>query len=332
MAGIQRPEKSIYNLPWIGGTYGRCLQDADFDRVPTIERSKRGPPFAAALVSAAYTTSMSGGYRESAAVTRVPVAEIAWRRRVAKGAMTLAMSLMVFGAGAVPESLQDLRAWRTLVLLLAVPAAWLMTTPRHGRRGWLAWLLVLGVAAGGVLSFLALQGVISRVPAAVASSVALVEGLEFLARLHLEFGHRRAAHIARVALVPAAGLVVVSLFKLPSILEYVLWGAGLSSALLALVLALWFAGLAPDEQQTWWLDNSAATPGVWVSLLAGKTGHATVLSADGELGSFASENEAYDWLEQHGYVWSENALEEGLVAELPPELVAETRARARRLR
>lgn len=278
---------------------------------------------------------MSGAYRESAAITtRVPVAEIAWRRRVGNGAAVLAMGLvMIVAGGAIPESLQELHALRALVLLLAVLAAWLMTAPHHGRRGWLAWLLLLAVATAGVLSILAVHGVMGGGPAAAASSVALVVGLEFLARLHIDFGHPRAAHLARVSLVPASGLVVASLFKLPSIVEYVLLGAGLLSALLALVLAGWFLGLSAPKRkrQSWWLDNGAETPGVWVSLIAEKSGY-SVISTEGELASFGSEEKAYDWLEEHGYVWSDKALADGLVTELPPVVLAENKARARRLR
>ena len=90
---------------------------------------------------------------------------------------------------------------------------------------------------------------------------------------------------------------------------------------MATVSASYTARRARVVAHTWWLDDGAASPGEWVSLLVYWNKHAEVISVDGQLASFASRDEADDWLKQNGYVQGQAAVRGGLVAAQPPDVL-----------
>lgn len=264
----------------------------------------------------------SGAYRESAAVTRVPREEIAWRRRVGVGARWLAGCLNLAVIELPQATGSDLDWFRAVVFLVVIPWTWMMTTPRPGRRrDGLAWLLLASVTGGAILSVLVLAGVTGPVPAAVVAFIALASGLEFLARLLLGIGRRRHAAYARLLIVPGAALTVASQLPLSSTAGTVVFVLGVVCAFAAYALVEVFAKHAKVITHSWWLDDGAASPGEWVSLLVHRDKHAEVISVDGQLASFKSKDDAEDWLEQHGYVRGHAAVERRLVAAQPPDVL-----------
>lgn len=82
---------------------------------------------------------MSGAYRESAAVTRVPLREIAWRRRVGWGAGWLVVFLVLgrtlwFVCAILRAPHAVLAAADLLGHLAVLAATWMLTAPRPDER------------------------------------------------------------------------------------------------------------------------------------------------------------------------------------------------------
>lgn len=260
---------------------------------------------------------MSGADRESAALTRVLLEEIAWRRRLRRGTSLLAgwLFLVVIFAFFLGGP-----RWLCAVLFGAgIPWAWLMTTPAPGsRRSWFQWVLPASAALGALFSVLPLAGLAGSVPVVAAALVVLAGGLETLARLCVAAGHPRQAAVARILIAPGAALVVAGPFLPAGALYAMPFFAGVVTSSAA-GLAARLARQSKVVRHSWWLDQSASSPGKWSVLVSHRDGHAEAISVDGALGWFASGEEAYDWLEQNGYVWGENAVEQGLVDAQPPD-------------
>lgn len=271
---------------------------------------------------------MSGAYRESAAVTRVPLREIAWRRRVGWGAGWLVVFLVLgrtlwFVCAILRAPHAVLAAADLLGQLAVLAATWMLTAPRPDERaGRLAWALRASVVVTAVVVTLFRFWPVLR-PLLIGSGVAVdVTGLLYVARLFGVFDKPRAATQARVlaALGPPLRLAIDilvanklarSIIGLPFLVWFV-W---------VFVLLLRLRRAARVVTHSWWLDDAAAAPRQWVSVLVLKDKHVEVISVDGGLGAFGSESEANAWLEAHGYVRSQNALDKGLVPVLPPALL-----------
>lgn len=258
---------------------------------------------------------MSGAYRQSASVTRVPLQEIAWRRRAARGALALTVFLSLLLFSLCMDEMTALASW------LLVPGVWMVTSPRSGgRRSWLVWVVLSGLVVFGLLRLPAFVFVVGLVPARVVGVVALAAGLEMLARLHTDAGRPPWAKVARASVIPAVVWLALSLFGFSWPLRDVVGGLALLPLGCAIILTQDLARHADVVRHSWWLDNGAATE-EWASLLVHRDGHAELVSADGDLGRFLSEIEAVDWLQRKGYVWGGRAVQRGLVPAEPPHVL-----------
>lgn len=202
---------------------------------------------------------------------------------------------------------------------VAVGSAWEITTPRPGRRrGGLEWVLLACMVGVGVLSVLALNGLVGVRPINALVFVGLAAGLELAARLLVGSGYPQPAKLARVAMIGAAAGLALTPFTSSSRIEPLAKILGLALTSTALILVSKFASHAEVVAHGWWLDNGASIPEEWVSLLVHKDGHAEVISAEGQLARFHNQTEALRWLEQKGYIPGQVAVQRGLVAAEPP--------------
>jgi hypothetical protein len=212
----------------------------------------------------------------------------------------------------------------------------MLTASPPQRRGVdaLAWLVRAAAALAGVLYVLARLG--SMPHWAVLIGMALLDAASFGWAVH---ALRRttdkplpARTILRLTVVLVFALAAYALLQFPdapwspSGLPFV-FGAAFQMFMLLVFLAVAVTVLPRRHQ--WWFDNAAAAPGAWVSLLLRSDGGAEVGGVDGRLGRFKSEEEAREWLGEHGYIPADRAIREGLVSAAPPDPTAVTRQRER---
>ncbi len=279
---------------------------------------------------------MPSPYRETANTPPAPLEELAWRRRVARGAgwveILLASNFAVLVlAGLIALSTLDVVllavVWSATALGIAF-GIWAVTAPRPGYRsdrlGWLLRASVLACLGVAVLVELGLGlGFVSFICSAlvVVASTAYFAGLLELAGAT---GHARWARVTIAPLVVLAGVLHLAAWWLR-------WFPTFAVPYLCLVYAIdprsHVRRAMGVDYHHWWFDSEMEPPGEWVSLLVHRDKHAEVLCADETLGWFVSKAEATEWLEDNGYVPAERAIEERLVSEVPPDVL---RPRARK--
>lgn len=263
-------------------------------------------------------------YRDSAAVTRVPLEQIAWRRRVGRAAVALTVSLLLAVQWVVsggPDRWLAAAAWCAVA-----GSAWVATTPRPGRRrGWLEWVLLVCMVGVGLLAVVGMGGMLGAAPMNAVVFVGLAAGLELVARLLAGAGYRKRARVARALMIGAALGLALAPYTFLRIARDVTKILSLALTAGALFLVSRVAGHAEVVGHSWWLDDGASIPEEWVSLFLLRDGHAEVISAGGELGRFQNQSAAFEWLEQKGYVPGSVAVERGLVVAEPPALFSAKR-------
>lgn len=241
-------------------------------------------------------------YRENASVERAPIEEVAWRRSVGKGVASLfffAICLVLALQFGEPH-----QAW-ALFYFAITPSAWMMTSPRPGRRrDWLAWAYLASVVACVILSGMALAGLVGLVAIEAVGVVPLGAAVAIQTRLWMRAGDGgpRDARVARVLIVFAALTVVAGLLD-----QFI---GSLAVRILAIVCAVGVLRSALQigsrlrvNRHEWWRDDGAAAPEEWVSLVVYVDGHAELISVAGRLRLFESKDTAWEWLYAHGYVW-----------------------------
>lgn len=275
-----------------------------------------------------YTPLMSGAYRESAAVTRAPLAQIAWRRRVGRGAVLLSW---VLGAGMIVIAFwgrllrgHDLAAALVEIVLNVglIRATWLLSERRpYGPGQWSSWSLRGIVILTAVIVPLAALGLLRPGVAAAAGLVGGAAALAYVARF---FDAAADARRARGARATALGLLFIAVFTWrPSTSADALTAIEVAGPFFAwwlLKLFVDFKSLVNVVSHEWWLDDAAAVPGRWVSLLVYTDKHAEVIPPDAPLSRFASRDEAHAWLGRGAFVEGSRAVQRGLVVSTPPKL------------
>ncbi len=272
---------------------------------------------------------MSGVYRESAFVTRVPLEEIAWRRRVGKGAAWLVAYLLLgFLVMLVLHLLSVPRLGIAMALLavgaIGVAATWMLTAAKPGQRvDWLAWILRATIVTSTLLIPLTWM---RALPLPVDLAVALVidaAGLAYVARLFNAAGDPRHAWQARALIAPLLlSRALVDVWDgLPVAISLPVELVGIVSLVWTFALLWRLRRLTLVIEHQWFLDTAAASPDEWVSLLLHRDGHAAVVSVEGEVARFESKGEALAWLTCKAFVPGARAVGERLVAKEPPSLL-----------
>lgn len=264
---------------------------------------------------------MAGAYREAPAPPAFPARQIAWRRRVARGALLLVISVFAKWAGIIALAQVDASSRvvtvATILLQLGVCAAtWMVTTaPPPRRPGTLAWLLRGGVVAELLCWAPIAFGVYPARLEALAILVVACGGLLYLGQLFGDIQLPRRALQARGLAVGVVAPVVLMLLLPPRGFKPVLVLcvlAELAALLLSFLLLVALRIALHVKHSELWLDDRA-TPPEWVSLFVLGDGRAEVFSTRERYGYFATRLEAEIWLGLR-MVTAADAVERRLVA------------------
>ncbi len=268
---------------------------------------------------------MPGAYREAPAPPAFPAQQIAWRRRVARGALFVPASVAAKWASLVVLGAADASAHVVTVVLLLTQlcvcgATWTLTAPPPSKRpSVLAWLLRAGVV-GELVGWAPLAfGVYPAWLEPLALLIVASGGLAYVGTLFSAVGLPDRALQARVLAVGVVAPTVAMLslatrgFELVLVLCVL---AQLIALLLAFLLLVALRKVLRVKHSELWLDDGA-TPPEWVSLFVLGDGRAEVFSARERFGYFVTRWDAEIWLEAHGMVAAADAVERRLAAAPP---------------
>ncbi len=273
---------------------------------------------------------MPSPYRESDNAPPAPLAELEWRRRVARSARWAA----VLGAGGIllvlagywlPArfALAGAMAWLVVGAVLLV-ATWMYTAPRpRSAVGWRGWLLRASVAFGLGVTGLPLLGI--HLGAAgfilgvllVGATVPYIASFRKVRKVRVQWSRRQWL------------LYGAFLFVLTAITDYLvdpaLQPAWRFLAVLVAGAAAWGAEplrrtLLPMEHD-WWFNNGTGTPGEWIVVFVYDDGLTELRWVNGNKSWFRFKSDAERWLGYYGYLPAERALAERLVDRVPTDTV-----------
>ncbi len=272
---------------------------------------------------------MPSPYRESDNTPPAPLAELAWRRRVARRArwaVLLAVAEMVLLVASywLPAhfALAGAKAWLVLSAALVV-ATWLYTAPRpRSAVGWRVWLLRVSVPAYLGVMALRMFGTHLAMASYALGALLVVASVAYARPLRRPVPFDARGYLIG-AVISGFAYGVVLVFR-PYLLRGLLL-EGITPGLLFLVFAAgpaWATrnAVLPVEHE-WWFDNQTQPPGEWVALFVHCDGQAEVPWDDDRPRWFSSKEQAVWWLSNQGYLPAERALAERLVDRVPTDTV-----------